>query len=200
MSSDSVHQLQEQKIQLARAIYSDSNVYFLDDPLSAVDAHTTAIPFNECVMVALAHKTVILATHQVEFLPEVDKILVMETGQKTQSGSYEELLTSGTTFEQLVNAHKNAVTVLEFSNDEQVEPQKLDQNLLKKSHGSLSTKENGKGEISMKGLPGVQLTEEKESRMYLGIQHQQDSLNLVPGWHSYMAASMHTFFSFCSFD
>ena len=53
--------------------------------------------------------------------------------------------TSGTTFEQLVNAYKSAVTVLEFPNDAQVEPQKLDQNLLEKSHGSLSTRENSEG-------------------------------------------------------
>ena len=58
-------------------------------------------------------------------------------------------MTSETTFEQLVNAYKNAVTVLEFPNDVQVEPQKLDQNLLEKSHGSLSTKENSEGEVSM---------------------------------------------------
>ncbi|KAJ9675316.1 hypothetical protein PVL29_024317 [Vitis rotundifolia] len=50
-------------------------------------------------MAALAHKTVILVTHQVEFLSEVDKILVMEARQITQSGSYEELLTSRTSFE-----------------------------------------------------------------------------------------------------
>ena len=153
---------QKQRIQLARAVYNDVDIYFLDDPFSAVDAHTAAILFNECVMAALAHKTVILVTHQVE----VNKILVMEAGQITQSGSYEELLTPGTAFEQLVNAHKNAVTVLEFSNDEQVERQKkLGQNLLKKSHGPLSTKENSEGGISMKGLPGVQLTEEEETEI-----------------------------------
>ena len=163
MSSDSVHQLQKQRIQLARAIYNDSDVYFLDDPFSAVDAHTTAILFYECVMAALAHKIVILVTHQVEFLSEVNKILVVEAGQITQSGSYEELLTSGTTFEQLVNAYKNAITILEFPNDVQVEPQKLNQNLLEKSHGFLSTKENSEWEISMKGLPGVQLTEEEKT-------------------------------------
>ena len=37
-------------------------------------------------MAALAHKTVILVTHQVEFLSEINKILVMEAGQITQSG------------------------------------------------------------------------------------------------------------------
>ena len=78
----------------------------------------------------------------------------MEGGQITQSGSYEELFAAGTAFEQLVNAHKNATTVLNLSNKEiQEEPHKLDQS---------PTKESGEGEISMKGLQGVQLTEEEE--------------------------------------
>ena len=46
--------------------------------LPTVDAHTATIPLNESVIAALAHKTIILVTHQVEFLFEVDKILVME--------------------------------------------------------------------------------------------------------------------------
>jgi ABC-type nitrate/sulfonate/bicarbonate transport system ATPase subunit len=96
---------QKQRIQLARAVYSDADVYLLDDPFSAVDAHTAATLFNvsilltqfhgcslilddrfmdvtvalslkDCVMAALEEKTVILVTHQVEFLSKVDRILV----------------------------------------------------------------------------------------------------------------------------
>jgi ABC-type branched-subunit amino acid transport system ATPase component len=37
---------QKQRIQLARAVYSDADIYLLDDPFSAVDAHTAAILFN----------------------------------------------------------------------------------------------------------------------------------------------------------
>lgn len=37
---------QKQRIQLARAIYNESDVYFLDDPFSAVDAHTGAHMFK----------------------------------------------------------------------------------------------------------------------------------------------------------
>ncbi|XP_034696556.1 ABC transporter C family member 8-like isoform X5 [Vitis riparia] len=145
---------QKQRIQLARAVYNDANIYLLDDPFSAVDAHTAAVLFNDCIMSALAQKTVILVTHQVEFLSAVDKILVMEVGQITQTGSYEELFAAGTAFEQLVNAHKNATTVMNLSNKEiQEEPHMLDQS---------PTKESGEGEISMKGQQGVQLTEEEE--------------------------------------
>ncbi|KAL0341922.1 UNVERIFIED_CONTAM: ABC transporter C family member 8 [Sesamum calycinum] len=66
---------QKQRIQLARAVYSDADIYLLDDPFSAVDAHTAATLFNDCVMTALAKKTVILVTHQVEFLSNVNNIL-----------------------------------------------------------------------------------------------------------------------------
>lgn len=31
---------QKQRIQLARALYQEADVYYLDDPFSAVDAHT----------------------------------------------------------------------------------------------------------------------------------------------------------------
>lgn len=37
---------QKQRIQLARAVYNDADIYLLDDPFSAVDAHTAAFLFN----------------------------------------------------------------------------------------------------------------------------------------------------------
>ncbi|KAJ0986471.1 hypothetical protein J5N97_004827 [Dioscorea zingiberensis] len=104
---------QKQRIQLARAVYNDANIYLLDDPFSAVDAHTGAILFHDCVMSALQDKTVILVTHQVEFLAETDRILVMDNGSVLQSGSYMEILKSGTTFEQLVHAHQSSMTAVD---------------------------------------------------------------------------------------
>ncbi|CAN0910383.1 ABC transporter C family member 10 [Linum grandiflorum] len=67
---------QKQRIQLARALYQDADVYLLDDPFSAVDAHTATSLFNEYVMGALSEKTVLLVTHQVDFLPAFDLILI----------------------------------------------------------------------------------------------------------------------------
>ncbi|KAE7999130.1 hypothetical protein FH972_003600 [Carpinus fangiana] len=148
---------QKQRIQLARAVYSDADIYLLDDPFSAVDAHTAAFLFNDCVMAALGKKTIILVTHQVEFLSEVDKILVMGDGKITQSGSYEELLTAGTAFEQLVSAHRDAMTGLNPSGDtSQREFGKVDTVQPEES------KENSEVVIAAKGVPGGQLTEEEE--------------------------------------
>ncbi|XP_031385823.1 ABC transporter C family member 8 [Punica granatum] len=152
---------QKQRIQLARAVYNDADIYLLDDPFSAVDAHTAAALFKDCVMSALAEKTVILVTHQVEFLSEVDRIMVMEGGEITHSGSYQELFTAGTTFEQLVNAHKEAITTLEPANNSEMKEKLYHQPPPK------VTKNEGGDEISDKGLQGVgpQLTEEEETEI-----------------------------------
>ncbi|CAL1360727.1 unnamed protein product [Linum trigynum] len=75
-----------------KSSYDDVDIYLLDDPFSAVDAHTAATLFHDCIMTALEKKTVVLVTHQVEFLSSVDRILVMEGGEITQSRSYEQLL------------------------------------------------------------------------------------------------------------
>lgn len=37
---------QKQRIQLARALYKNADIYLLDDPFSAVDAHTATSLFN----------------------------------------------------------------------------------------------------------------------------------------------------------
>ncbi|XP_022721510.1 ABC transporter C family member 8-like isoform X2 [Durio zibethinus] len=157
---------QKQRIQLARAVYNDADIYLLDDPFSAVDAHTAAVLFNDCVMTALEKKTVILVTHQVEFLSEVDRILVIEDGKIAQSGSYEELLMAGTAFEQLVNAHRDAITVFGSSNSEsRGESRGLALVGPEISNVSYSTKQNSEGEISLKGPPGVQLTQDEEKEI-----------------------------------
>ncbi|XP_042436944.1 pentatricopeptide repeat-containing protein At5g13270, chloroplastic-like [Zingiber officinale] len=56
---------QKQRIQLSIAVYNNSDVCSLDDPFSAVDAHTGAHLFKECLMTLLSSRTV---THQLEFL------------------------------------------------------------------------------------------------------------------------------------
>ncbi|CAN1285585.1 ABC transporter C family member 4 [Linum perenne] len=99
---------QKQRIQLARAVYQDSDIYLLDDVFSAVDAHTGTDIFKECVRGALKGKTILLVTHQVDFLHNVDLITVMRDGKIVQSGKYDELLESGTDFETLVAAHDTA--------------------------------------------------------------------------------------------
>ncbi|PIA25637.1 hypothetical protein AQUCO_11000043v1 [Aquilegia coerulea] len=103
---------QKQRIQIARALYQDADIYLFDDPFSAVDAHTGTHLFKECLLGLLGSKTVIYVTHQVEFLPSADLILVMKDGKISQSGKYDAILNSGTDFMELVGAHKKALSTL----------------------------------------------------------------------------------------
>ncbi|GAA0148087.1 ATP-binding cassette [Lithospermum erythrorhizon] len=104
---------QKQRIQLARAVYQDSDIYLLDDVFSAVDAHTGSEIFKECVRGALKDKTIILVTHQVDFLHNVDLIVVMRDGMIVQSGKYDDLLESGTDFTALVAAHETSMELVD---------------------------------------------------------------------------------------
>ncbi|ESW15509.1 hypothetical protein PHAVU_007G077900 [Phaseolus vulgaris] len=97
---------QKQRIQLARALYQNADIYLLDDPFSAVDAHTATNLFNEYIMEGLAGKTVLLVTHQVDFLPAFDSVLLMSDGKIIEAAPYHHLLSSSQEFQNLVNAHK----------------------------------------------------------------------------------------------
>ncbi|KAK4841988.1 hypothetical protein QYF36_013851 [Acer negundo] len=72
-------------------IASYIDIYILDDPFSAVDAHTGTHLFKKCLMGLLSEKTVFYATHQLEFLGAADLVLVMKDGKIIQSGKFEDL-------------------------------------------------------------------------------------------------------------
>nr|POE67973.1 isoform 2 of abc transporter c family member 3 [Quercus suber] len=76
---------QKKRIQIARALYPNADVYLFDDPFSAVDGHTGSHLFREFLLGLLSSKVVIYVTHQVEFLPSADLILVMKDGRITQN-------------------------------------------------------------------------------------------------------------------
>ena len=63
---------QRARISLARACYSNADIYLLDDPLSAVDSRVVKKIFENCILGFLKNKAVLLVTHQVSFLEGVD--------------------------------------------------------------------------------------------------------------------------------
>ncbi|TYG47316.1 hypothetical protein ES288_D11G328400v1 [Gossypium darwinii] len=109
---------QKHRIQIARALYHDADIYLFDDPFSTVDAHTRShllksFEWQEVLLNNLRSKTVIYVTHQVEFLPAADLILVMKGGRIVQAGKYNDILKSSTDFMELVDAHKKALSALD---------------------------------------------------------------------------------------
>lgn len=83
---------QKARINLARALYRQSDIYLLDDPLSAVDAHVSKHLFQECIQRYLIGKTRILATHQLQYIKGVDAIILLEQGRIKYFSHYQDLL------------------------------------------------------------------------------------------------------------
>eukprot|EP00057_Strongylocentrotus_purpuratus_P018833 XP_011673307.1 PREDICTED: multidrug resistance-associated protein 4 [Strongylocentrotus purpuratus] len=94
---------QKARINLARALYDDADIYLLDDPLSAVDSEVSRHIFNKCVMEYLADKPRILVTHQLQFLGQADQILVLKKGGQMEAvGTLSELHEKGIEFSKLM--------------------------------------------------------------------------------------------------
>lgn len=82
---------QKARIGIARSVYAEKDIVFMDDPLSALDAHVKKKIFDEVLCDELRDKTRILITHAVDFLDRVDKIIVVEKGEIIHQGKFEEL-------------------------------------------------------------------------------------------------------------
>ncbi|XP_076453500.1 ATP-binding cassette sub-family C member 5-like [Babylonia areolata] len=86
---------QKQRISLARAMYSDSDIYLLDDPLSALDIQIGRHVFTQCLKILLKSKTVLFVTHHLEYLPKCDRVILMHEGSVVEMGPHSELLGTG---------------------------------------------------------------------------------------------------------
>uniref|UniRef100_A0A674ELT9 Multidrug resistance-associated protein 4 n=1 Tax=Salmo trutta TaxID=8032 RepID=A0A674ELT9_SALTR len=93
---------QKARVNLARAVYQDADIYLLDDPLSAVDAEVGRHLFEQCICGILKNKPRILVTHQLQYLQAVDQILVLKEGHVVARGTYSELQHSGVNFTSLL--------------------------------------------------------------------------------------------------
>ncbi|XP_051884033.1 ATP-binding cassette sub-family C member 12 isoform X2 [Pristis pectinata] len=97
---------QKQRVSIARAVYSDQDIYLLDDPLSAVDAHVGMHIFEQCVKKALREKTVILVTHQLQYLEHCDEILLLEDGKIKEKGKHETLMKENGHYANLISNYQ----------------------------------------------------------------------------------------------
>uniref|UniRef100_A0A4W6CWU9 ATP-binding cassette, sub-family C (CFTR/MRP), member 4 n=1 Tax=Lates calcarifer TaxID=8187 RepID=A0A4W6CWU9_LATCA len=69
---------QKARLNLARAVYQEADIYLLDDPLSAVDAEVGKHLFEQCICGLLRNKCRILVTHQLQHLKAADQIVVLK--------------------------------------------------------------------------------------------------------------------------
>jgi len=83
---------QKARLSLARALYAQSDIYLLDDPLSAVDSRVGRIIFERAIKGFLKDKTVILVTHHLNYAKEADKVIMMDGGKIEAEGKFKDLL------------------------------------------------------------------------------------------------------------
>jgi ATP-binding cassette subfamily C (CFTR/MRP) protein 4 len=74
---------QKARVNLARGLYQKADIYLMDDPLSAVDSKVSRHIFEKCVKSHLTGYLRILCTHQLQYLPLADHVIVLDEVLKT---------------------------------------------------------------------------------------------------------------------
>ncbi|XP_042499718.1 ABC transporter C family member 13-like [Macadamia integrifolia] len=86
---------QRARLALARAVYHGSDIFLLDDVLSAVDAQVAHWILYNCILGPLMDKsTRVLCTHNVQAISSADMIVIMEKGHLKWVGSLSEFSVS----------------------------------------------------------------------------------------------------------
>ena len=71
---------QKARVGIARAAYSDADIYLLDDPLNAVEPRIAEQVFGKCVCGLLSKRIRILVSRQLQYVERADQILTMRAG------------------------------------------------------------------------------------------------------------------------
>jgi len=84
---------QKARVAFARALYSNADCYFFDDVLSAVDANTGQFLWDRVITSRLAGKTIVLATHQVQYISrnEVDRVVILSPNGDIMVGAWKDI-------------------------------------------------------------------------------------------------------------
>ncbi|KAH3674695.1 hypothetical protein WICMUC_003111 [Wickerhamomyces mucosus] len=120
---------QKARINLARAVYSDSDVILLDDVLSAVDSRVGKHIMKECICGILKDKTRILATHQLSLIDDADRIIFLNGTGFLDIGTESELTKRNPEFSNLMEYSKTQAEDEEESDDSSNKDQEEELNL-----------------------------------------------------------------------
>ncbi|EFA76770.1 ABC transporter C family protein [Heterostelium album PN500] len=145
---------QKQRVSIARAVYSDADIYIFDDPLSAVDAHVGKHLFHKCINGVLKNKTVILSSNQLQYLPYASHVVVLAHNGISERGTYQEILDSKQEFSKQIIEYGIEETNEAVDTEMEVEIKektKSDKIVLKNKDGKLiQQEEREEGSVSLR--------------------------------------------------
>ncbi|XP_041349392.1 multidrug resistance-associated protein 5-like [Gigantopelta aegis] len=149
---------QKQRISLARALYSDSDIYLLDDPMSSLDIHIGRHVFTHGIKKLLKGKTVLFVTHHLEYLSRCHLVVLMNGGRIVEMGSHSELIDANCDYSDLMSLY--------YSKYEQIQKERIKSTNF--SREGRTTPQRGFSRLSRKVLS------RQLSRMTTteGLQHQ----------------------------
>ena len=68
------------RVALARALYSEAQIYIFDDPLAAVDANVSRFIWNNAVLTFLKGKTILMTTNAIHYCKDAQQLYFMKNG------------------------------------------------------------------------------------------------------------------------
>ena len=83
---------QKARLTIARAVYTNADIYLFDDPFSALDVYVGKNIFEKVIKDYLKGKTILLITHSLQFVPMMDYVIHMKNGKINYYGRAKDIL------------------------------------------------------------------------------------------------------------
>lgn len=139
---------QQARINLARAIYKESEIYLLDDCLSALDAHVSDFIFKECILKFLKNKLVVFVSHNANHVKDVDNVVIMHDGSISSCVKSSEI-TETKILEEIINDKEKNEDILDEEDDDADEETKLVTETTKERKVYQETKKKGEVDFAV---------------------------------------------------
>ena len=101
---------QKQRILIARALYRNPQLLFLDEATNALDTVNEA-KITAALNESFKDRTVVVIAHRLSTIRNADQIVVMNQGEIVEVGTHEELINNHGYYSELVSSQDNSISV-----------------------------------------------------------------------------------------